>query len=165
MNTTPFSYYTIRFGDCDLFAHLNNARYLDYFINAREDHLKEAYGVDLTHYYQQGISWLVATHQITYVRPAAYNERVFISSTLIELSTDLLLVEMIMTDEKQSHVKAFLWTKFIPINVKTGRKESHPESFMEFAKSILNEETNSAEGYQKRLQDIIRKIKENALTR
>ncbi|MEP7252180.1 MAG: acyl-CoA thioesterase [Ginsengibacter sp.] len=159
MNKTPSSYYTVRFGDCDLFAHLNNARYLDYFINAREDHLKEAYGVDLALYYQQGISWVVGTHQITYLRPAAYNERVFISSTLIELSTDLLLVEMIMTDEKQSHLKAFLWTKFIPINVTTGRKESHPENFMEFAKSIKNDETDNTEDYQKRLQHMVRKIK------
>ena len=107
MNKTPSSYYTVRLGDSDLFGHLNNARYLDYFINAREDHLKEAYGVDLTQYYQQGISWLVGSHQITYLRPAAYNEKVFISSTLIGLSADLLLVEMMMTDEKQSHLKAF----------------------------------------------------------
>ena len=29
----------IRFSDCDPFNHLNNARYIDYFINAREDQL------------------------------------------------------------------------------------------------------------------------------
>ena len=29
----------IRFSDCDPFNHLNNSRYIDYFINAREDHL------------------------------------------------------------------------------------------------------------------------------
>ncbi|MEM8567925.1 MAG: thioesterase family protein, partial [Bacteroidota bacterium] len=32
------SIHTIRFPDCDPFNHLNNARYIDYFINAREDH-------------------------------------------------------------------------------------------------------------------------------
>jgi acyl-CoA thioesterase FadM len=47
MELTPKSFYTIRFGDCDLFGHLNNARYLDYFINAREEHLKERYQVQL----------------------------------------------------------------------------------------------------------------------
>ena len=33
------SKHLIRFPDCDPFNHLNNSRYLDYFINAREDHL------------------------------------------------------------------------------------------------------------------------------
>lgn len=28
-----------RFQDCDPFSHLNNARYIDYFLNAREDQL------------------------------------------------------------------------------------------------------------------------------
>ena len=38
-----------RFSDCDPFGHLNNARYIDYFINAREDHLRRIArpGVDL----------------------------------------------------------------------------------------------------------------------
>lgn len=29
----------IRFPDCDPFNHLNNSKYIDYFINAREDQL------------------------------------------------------------------------------------------------------------------------------
>ena len=29
----------IRFPDCDPFNHLNNSKYIDYIINAREDHL------------------------------------------------------------------------------------------------------------------------------
>ena len=41
MNKNPNLDYKIRFNDGDLFGHLNNSRYLDYFINAREDHLKE----------------------------------------------------------------------------------------------------------------------------
>ena len=37
----------IRFQDCDPFNHLNNAAYLNYFMNAREDHLIENYGIDI----------------------------------------------------------------------------------------------------------------------
>ena len=40
----PESKVAIRFQDCDPFAHLNNAKYIEYFINAREDHLIQAYG-------------------------------------------------------------------------------------------------------------------------
>lgn len=59
MNKSPSSTYKIRFSDCDLFGHLNNARYLDYFLNAREDHLKEAYNIDLTQFLQQDMAWLI----------------------------------------------------------------------------------------------------------
>ena len=42
-NKTPSSLFKIRFNDCDMFGHLNNARFIDYLINARQDHLKEHY--------------------------------------------------------------------------------------------------------------------------
>ena len=42
------SSHLIRFPDCDPFNHLNNARYLDYFINAREDQVWDAYGINIT---------------------------------------------------------------------------------------------------------------------
>ncbi|MGB0837938.1 MAG: acyl-CoA thioesterase, partial [Flavobacteriaceae bacterium] len=37
----------IRFQDCDPFNHLNNGKYIDYFVNAREDHLLEFYNLNL----------------------------------------------------------------------------------------------------------------------
>jgi acyl-CoA thioester hydrolase len=37
----------IRFQDCDPFNHLNNGRYVDYYINSREDQLLENYNIDL----------------------------------------------------------------------------------------------------------------------
>jgi acyl-CoA thioester hydrolase len=44
MEKTPISFYTVRFNDCDPLGHLNNSKYIDYFLNAREDHLKEHFG-------------------------------------------------------------------------------------------------------------------------
>lgn len=129
--------YTIRFSDCDLFGHLNNARYIDYFLNAREDHLKQYYDMDLPSWYQQGLSWFVASHEILYLRPAQYNERVIVHSCLFKATNDTLWVEFMMTDEKQSHLKSVMWTRFVPVNVKTGRKENHPQVFMDFANSVL----------------------------
>lgn len=35
MNKNPNSVYTVRFNDCDLFGHLNNARYIDYFFECQ----------------------------------------------------------------------------------------------------------------------------------
>ena len=52
MEKTPKSRDKIRFTDCDMFGHLNNSRYLDYLINAREDHLKDFYNFDFNQYYR-----------------------------------------------------------------------------------------------------------------
>ena len=114
MNKTPYSIYTIRFTDCDLFGHLNNGRYIDYLLNAREDHLKTEYGLDLTDFYKQGVSWLVAGHEISYIRPAAYNERVCIKSVLIKAEPGSLLVEMLMMDENQTqrHIASHHFASF-----------------------------------------------------
>ena len=160
MNKTPHSLYTIRFTDCDLFGHLNNGRYIDYLLNAREDHLKTEYGLDLTDFYKQGVSWLVAGHEISYIRPAAYNERVSIKSALIKAEPGSLLVEMLMMDENQMHLKSLMWTKFIHVNVKTGKRENHTESFMDFARSIEVNEVDIIKGYQYRLKELIERIKQ-----
>jgi YbgC/YbaW family acyl-CoA thioester hydrolase len=136
MQQTPFSFYPIRFSDCDLLGHLNNARYLDYFMNAREDHLKNSYQVRLSDYYTMGLAWVVGSHEIVYQRPAKYNENVCIQSTLLEAKPNYLLVEMLMLNEAQSHVKALLFSKFIPISIETGKRTHHPEAFMQFATSI-----------------------------
>jgi YbgC/YbaW family acyl-CoA thioester hydrolase len=160
MNKTPHSIYTIRFTDCDPFGHLNNARYIDYFLNGRDDHLKDAYDLDLTHFYQQGVGWLTTGHEISYLRPADYNERVFIQSSVIHVGTGSLVVEMMMMDEKRTHIKAFMWSTFVHVNVKTGKKENHSDQFMEFARSVTVEGVDVSKGYQYRLKEIIEKVKQ-----
>jgi acyl-CoA thioester hydrolase len=159
MNKTPHSFYIIRFTGCDLFGHLNNGRYIDYLLNAREDHVKTEYGIDLTDFYKQGVSWLVAGHEISYVRPAAYNEQVCIKSALIKVEPGSLLVEMLMMDEKQTHIKSLMWTRFIHMSVKTGKRENHTDSFMDFAGSIEAQDVDINKGYQYRLKQIIEKMK------
>ena len=37
----------IRFQDCDPLQHLNNAKYFDYFFNAREDQVPKLYGLEI----------------------------------------------------------------------------------------------------------------------
>lgn len=132
------SFYTIRFNDCDPFSHLNNARYIDYFLNAREDHLNSYYQLRLTDFAKRGIGWVVNSHDIQYMRPALYNEKVCIQSVLTELGPSNLVVEMLMQDEARQVDKAKLVSKFTCINLKTGRKEMHPADFMEFAEKVVS---------------------------
>lgn len=146
------SEYVIRFSDCDLFGHLNNARYIDYFLDAREDHLKKYYDMDLKSFYQQGLSWFVASHEIMYLRPAQYNERVIIHSCIFHASNDVLWAEFKMTDEKETHIKSIMWTRFVPVNVKTGRKEVHPSTFLEFAQQVAVDDIDLKAGLKERIK-------------
>ena len=155
MHTTqPKTFYTVRFSDCDPMGHLNNARYIDYMLNAREDHLKQAYQIDLLEYHKQGIAWVVRRHDIQYVRPAFYNETVCIESRLIELADSHVMVEMLMYDEKQTTLKAIMWTNFTSVDVKTGRKKEHPTAFMDFATTIKVGEVNIHGGLTERIKSL-----------
>lgn len=145
------SSYTVRFGDCDPVSHLNNARYIDYFLNAREDHLREYYRMDLSEFARKGMGWVVASHEIYYMRPAVYNEKISIRSAIIELGETHLLVEMLMQDEHRQSAKAVLWSKFTCVNLKTGKKQHHPDDFMEFAKQVLLDTVDVSEGLRGRL--------------
>ncbi len=126
------SMYVVRFSDCDPFGHLNNARYIDYFLNAREDHLRNNYQMNLSDFYKNGQGWVVLQHEIRYLRPASFNDKVCIRSGLIGAGPDFLQVEMIMLDEHQRQLKAVMHTKFVSVSTRTGKKQPHDEAFMNF---------------------------------
>ncbi len=156
MNITPKSTYKIRFSDCDLFGHLNNSRYLDYMINAREDHLIHNYNFDFNQYYQNNLAWVIGSHEITYTKPALYNEIIVIQTTLLSAQESLLHVEAIMFNEKESHIKAIMRTKLVPVNLKTGRRERHTEDFLTWAKKLVNTEVKEDITLLERVQLVIR---------
>ncbi|MEE1899974.1 acyl-CoA thioesterase [Flavobacterium rakeshii] len=134
------TFYNIRFSDCDSFKHLNNSRYVDYMLNAREDHLKEFHDISMTYLYGKGSGWMVNKHEIIYLNPANYGEQVCIKSELLKYSDDSLFVEMTMWNEQETHIKAILWTKFIHINLLTGKRDNHPEWFAQLAIPLENSE-------------------------
>lgn len=156
-NKHPHSIHLVHTSDCDIMGHLNNTQYLTYFINAREAHLLQAYNMKLSDYFAQGIGWVIGNHEIYYVRPVKHNEHVRITTALIQMSDAHLLVESRMTDEHGLSLKSILWTRYVPVNIQTGRKEKHPEAFMEFAKGILFDEVVVEDGLPKRLNNLLSK--------
>lgn len=160
MNQHLESFYTVRFNDCDPFRHLNNARYIDYFLNAREDHLRDYYQFDLASVYKKGMGWVVMQHDITYLRPASFNEKVCIRTGLLDAGNEHLLVEMLMMNENQSQLKALMHTTFIPVSLSTGKREPHTTEFMEFISDKelrgINKETVSAKERIEHWQKIIK---------
>ena len=159
MTKTPHSVHKIRFSDCDPFGHLNNARYLDYFLDAREEHLKHAYDFNLTAHYTNGLAWVIGSHEIVYIRPAVYNEQVRITSTLLQAENDSLHVEMLMMNEQQDQLKAVIRTTFIPINTKTGKRDQHPADLLEWAKTIENAEPGMQTNLQDRIKTLLGELK------
>jgi YbgC/YbaW family acyl-CoA thioester hydrolase len=132
------SVYTVRFSDCDPLGHLNNSKYIDYFLNAREDHLKEHYDIDLKVWAQQGQAFVVSAHEIRYLRSATYNESVSIQSALIGWGDSSLLVEMCMFGPDRQ-LKAILWSNFTRIHPATGKRMVHPPEFQPFIDQALVE--------------------------
>lgn len=137
----PSSTYKIRFNDCDMFGHLNNARYLDYMINARQDHLKDLYGFDYNDYYKKQQGWVITSHEIKYLRPVVFDETVMIRSMLLDVEPDALLVEIQMLDEKGVQLKAILRSRLTFINLRTGRRETHSGEFMDWAQNLVQQDS------------------------
>ena len=156
MEKTPVSSYSVRFNDCDPLGHLNNSKYIDYFLNAREDHLRTYYDIDLKEWAQRGDMFVVSQHEIRYLRPVVYNDRVDIQSALIGWGDTWLVVEMLMMDEAQQP-KAILWTRFTRINARTGKSQSHPADFMSWIHATLVEEIDIEAGLKGRLEQLKQK--------
>lgn len=129
----------IRFPDCDPLNHLNNARYIDYFINAREDHIVANMNFNIYHFAaQHGLSWVVGKNQIAYLKPAFLMETVVIDSTLLKLGEKDVFVEMKMWNERKDKLKAVLWSTFVHINMKTQKPEKHSDELMALFKPFEN---------------------------
>lgn len=134
----PKSQVRIRFQDCDAFGHLNNARYIDYFLNARDDHLRAHYQFDLsTHAKKHHMNWVVTNHRIAYLRPAVPGETVTIQTGLIGASDSATTVEGIMWDEAGQTLKALLWSRFRYVSLSTGRPAQHPPDVAALLKALL----------------------------
>lgn len=100
LNKEPITDVAIRFQDCDPFGHLNNARYIDYFINVREDHLAEEYNLDI--YERQKYfhtNWVVSNTKNAYISPVFSRETDLVKISIQGVPTqnfDLRVKEMIV---------------------------------------------------------------------
>ncbi len=129
----------IRFQDCDPFNHLNNAAYINYLINAREDQLIEFYDLDIYRMAEKlGKSWVVGSNQIAYIKPALLMEEVIIDSQLLQYDASNLLVELRMWNRDKTEIKAVMWSTFIHFNLVQQKKEVHSEELMKLFENVVN---------------------------
>jgi len=129
----------IRFQDCDPFNHLNNAAYLNYLINAREDQVLEQYGLDIYNLAKtNGISWVTACNQIAYIKPAFLMEEVIIDSQLILAKNSSIKVELRMWNKDKTEIKAVMWSTFVHFNLLKQKTEKHSEELMDLFNTVVN---------------------------
>ena len=148
----------VRFSDCDPFNHLNNSKYIDYFLNAREDQLLQYYHFSVFNYSRStGFGWVVGQHEIVYLKPAFTMETVLIESMIIKWGERDILVEFKMWDQERIKLKSLMWTKFFYYNLATQKSAVHPDDLNDKFKSLVvtGGEINS---FEKRIEEIKKEI-------
>ncbi|GGE99902.1 acyl-CoA thioesterase [Hymenobacter cavernae] len=158
---TPETMHRIHFQDCDPFGHLNNARYLDYFLNAREDHVLEHYALNMTELAtKSGAGWVVAKHHLAYLRPANHGENVLIRSQIIHFDNSNLVVEMQMRDETGSRLKALLWAEMAFVKIASATRTDHSDKLMELLDELDVEEIDyDPDGFDERVRRLRKELK------
>lgn len=127
----------VRFQDCDPFGHLNNARYVDYFMNARTDQLQAHYDFNIFAVGQEiGSNWVVSKTEIVFLLPALLMETVRIQTRLILATSRKLVIEGIMFDEGGQQIKAVAWVEFTFVSLANGRPASHTDELMQLFNAV-----------------------------
>ena len=152
----------IRFQDCDPLQHLNNAKYFDYFFNAREDQVPKLYGIemiDLIKKYQA--TWVVYNHNISYIRPARVGEWVRIMSRVIWSNHNTILVEYYMTDDNKKELKTLLWSTMRYVKMEDGKSTEHQGAVVDFIKATSDNLDITEVSIKERIREIKDKLKED----
>ena len=71
---------TVRFNECDMYAHVNHATYLSYLEHARVDWLEQA-GMPLSQLTASGYYLYIVKITIEYKRPALFSDRLEVVSS------------------------------------------------------------------------------------
>jgi acyl-CoA thioester hydrolase len=159
---TPESSYVIKFQDCDPLGHLNNVRYLDIFLNAREEHTMQHYALNLMQLLQQyRTAWVVTNHQIAYIRPSGHGKTVHIQTRIIHFDNSTIVVESVMLNESRSKLKAVLWTTYRYISTETGRPTDHSDDLMDLLEQLDDDAIYyDPDGFQERVKRLSKQLKE-----
>ena len=101
-----------------MLGHLNNARYLDYFLNAREDQVAEHYDLNMGELArQQQAAWVVTKHHINYLKPARQGNTVKRRGLAFSADGHRLL--------------ALLWSELTFVQLPAGTRLDHSDALMD----------------------------------
>lgn len=151
-----------RFQDCDPFGHLNNARYIDYFLNAREDQLVRAYNFNIfDHGKTLNANWVTTKNQIAYLRPVQVMEEIRIRTRLVYFNEKTLVVEGLMLDKDAQRLKCFAWIEFAYVSMANGRSANHPEDLMKLFREVAYPSEYDPDGFNRRIEAVRSEVRNN----
>ena len=159
---TPETRHRIHFQDCDLLGHLNNARYLDYFLNAREEHVLVHYAARLTPLTAaQQAAWVISRHHISYLKPAQPGAQVRILSQLIHFDNSSLVLEMQMRDDAGTRLLALLWSEMTFVRLPAGTRLDHADALMDLLDELDVESIDyDPDGFDERVKLVRQELKQ-----
>ena len=158
---TPETVHRVHFQDCDVLGPLNNVRYLDYFLNAREDHTTAHYALNMGQLAQeQQSAWVITKHHISYLKPARQGAQVRICSQLIHFDNSNLVLEMQMRSEDGLRLLALLWSEMAYVAMPAGTRTDHANALMDLLDDLDVEEVNyDPDGFDDRVKEVRQQLK------
>ena len=158
---TPETTYRVHFQDCDMLGHLNNARYFDYFLNAREDHTTEHYQLNMGEIArEQKAGWVITKHHISYLKPARQGVTVRILSQLIHFDNSNLVLEMQMRSEDGMRLLALLWSEMTYVSMPAGTRTDHGNAMMDLLEQLdVDTVDYDPDGFDERVKDVRQQLK------
>ena len=158
---TPETTHRIYFQDCDMLGHLNNARYLDYFLNAREDHTTAHYNLNMGQLArEQSAAWVITKHHISYLKPARQGVVVRILSQLIHFDNSNLVLEMQMRNEDGTRLLALLWSEMTFVALPAGTRTDHSNALMELLEELdVDGVGYDPDGFDERVKEVRQQLK------
>ena len=159
---TPETTHHIYFQDCDMLGHLNNARFLDYFLNAREDHTTEHYALNMGELArEQHAAWVITKHHISYLKPARQGAQVRILSQLIHFDNSNLVLEMQMRSADGRHLLALLWSEMTYVAMPAGTRTDHANALMDLLDELDVEAVSyDPDGFDDRVKQVRQQLKQ-----
>ena len=158
---TPETTHYIYFQDCDMLGHLNNARYLDYFLNAREDHTTTHYALNMGELArEQNAAWVITKHHLSYLKPARQGAQVRICSQLIHFDNSNLVLEMQMRSADGLRLLALLWSEMAYVSMPAGTRTDHANVMMDLLDELDVEDVNyDPDGFDDRVKEVRQQLK------
>ena len=158
---TPETTYRVHFQDCDMLGHLNNARYLDYFLNAREDHTTEHYALNMGELArEQHAAWVITKHHISYLKPARQGAKVRILSQLIHFDNSSLVLEMQMRSDDGARLLALLWSEMTYVAMPAGTRTDHSDAMMDLLDQVdVDSIEYDPDGFDERVKEVRQQLK------
>jgi len=110
---------TVRGFHCDMFAHVNNARYLEFLEDARWDWLNKT--IDYKYFIKNDISFIVASVTINYRAPAVLNDILTITAATGKIGNRSGQIEQKVIRKSDDKLIADATITFAVVNNKSGK--------------------------------------------